>query len=166
MKKLLTIVLITIGSLCYGQDWAGNVPVVMRKAPSRICSMPRIIVSYYKDGVLIYSHELPCHYSGDSLTSERFFEDSIGNSYLVEYKYADDDIAKATSDLDHRHHISNCSIVKFQGNKQKTIFSNIKAIYSPVECVSDNRELWLKRLYWYQNNPPVVERGTPNTILD
>lgn len=83
----------------------------------------------------------------DTITANRFIEDSIGNSYEIEYHYLN--TINFPND-EHAHYISLVNITAFKGNKQHTIAANIKAIYSPVECVSDNRELWLKRLYQIQ----------------
>lgn len=106
----------------------------------------------------------------DTLIASRFIEDSIGNGYEIEYKYAMPDYSMPTKTLlysqpvfdtndsgsslgekAHTHYISLVNIIAFKGNKQHTIASNIKAIYSPTECQSDSRELWLKRLYQIQN---------------
>lgn len=90
----------------------------------------------------------------DTVTACRFIEDSVANTYEVEYRYVipnDFGTIKDPKDLsDHRHFVSLVNIIAFKGNKQHTIAYNIKAIYSPTECQSDNRELWLKRLYEYQ----------------
>lgn len=89
----------------------------------------------------------------DSLTAEKFFDDSLGNHYMCEYRYSPTrqfPLEDTGSMKSHYHCIAIVSIIKFHGNKQQTIISNIKAIYSPTECSSDNKELWLKRLYQYQ----------------
>lgn len=142
MKKLLIPLFIIINAVCYGQD--------------------------------IFGEDEP-----DTLIASRFIEDSVGNTYEIEYKYEDEhpkivsggDILHSDSgyyliynkgnvpypkDGDtvrqfHRHYISLINIIAYKGNRKKTLFSNIKSIYSPVECVADNRELWLKRLYLLQN---------------
>lgn len=89
----------------------------------------------------------------DSLTAERHIKDSLGNWYMVEYRYGDLDIIIQHDSLkfNHRHHIANCSIVSYKGNKTKIIADNIKAIYSPTNCEADNDKLWLKRLYELKN---------------
>lgn len=105
----------------------------------------------------------------DSLTAERFFSDSLGNQYMIEYRYVKDNgalfIIKEDSStflenaiiIDdnkvkaHQHYIAICSIIAYKGNRQQTIKSGIKAIYSPTECSSDEPKLWLKRLYDYNN---------------
>lgn len=136
MKKTLTIALILFSYIGMGQVAVSN--------PSGHATISEPTP---------YSEE-------DTLTAERFIEDSIGNSYEIEYRYVMDkhdglliigDSLDGTIGKAHRHYISIVNIIAYHGNKQKVIFSNIKAIYSPVECVADNRELWLKRLYEYQN---------------
>jgi len=107
----------------------------------------------------------------DSLTASRFITDSIGNEYMVEYRYGSSDSLKSkwggmgqdaayrpdtslwisTSHMySHMHYIALCSIIKFKGNKQQVIMSGIKAIYSPTDCSSDNEKLWLERLKKYK----------------
>lgn len=99
----------------------------------------------------------------DSLTAERFFLDSTGGQYMVEYRYVEPEVVlnllgnintdSATAIAhQHQHYIAICSIVKYRGNKSQTILSNYKAIYSPVECAADNTKLWLKRLYDFKNS--------------
>lgn len=145
MKKLLTLILIVISySVGMGQQ---SVPVWS---------------PFVYDTILIAT---------DTLTASRFIEDSIGNGYEIEYRFVmsetsatpratllytpdvfnDKDSLPSLRETIHTHYISLVNIIAFKGNKQHTIASNIKAIYSPVECVSDNRELWLKRLYEFQN---------------
>lgn len=97
-------------------------------------------------------------FSQDTLTTSRFIEDSFGNGYVIEYHYANEGRMSIERRKDssmyltsHSHYISLVSIIAFRGNKTKIIASNIKSIYSPVECIADSRELWLKRLYQIQN---------------
>lgn len=92
----------------------------------------------------------------DSLTAERFFLDSLGNQYMVNYLYERKEVLTLDhydekTRTDHNHYIAICSIVKWKGNKSQVVMSGYKAIYSPVECASDNGKLWLKRLYEYPN---------------
>lgn len=90
----------------------------------------------------------------DSLTAERFFTDSLGNKFMCEYRYAPYSTLPGTdyeSKGEHEHYIAICSIIAYKGNRKSTIASNIKAIYSPVECSADSPKLWLKRLYDIQN---------------
>ncbi len=141
MKSLFTAILITIGSLCYGQ--------LRDTSYFDGCNTVTIANGVKMITTLACGGSIEIDFDTDTITTSRFIEDSIGNGYEIQYRYANDDIAKAIKDIDHAHYISNVFIIQFKGNKQKTIFSNIKAIYSPVECSSDNRELWLKRLYEY-----------------
>lgn len=92
----------------------------------------------------------------DTLTADRFIEDSLGNGYEIEYRYSThwgspNAVEGGDAGEEHGHWIALVNIIQFKGNKQHTIAKDIKAVYSPVECVSDNRELWLKRLYEIQN---------------
>lgn len=93
----------------------------------------------------------------DTLTAERFIQDSLGNNYEIEYRYANEPdsvryflgIIQHGQPKLHEHHVALVNILKYRGNKQTIIGSNIKAIYSPNECSSDNTKLWLKRVYEY-----------------
>lgn len=91
----------------------------------------------------------------DSLQAERFFTDSIGNQYMVEYRYAYDrkltvdTLSDTTTTLHHYHYVANCKIIKYNGNRQTTIMKNIKAIYSPTPCSADNVTLWKQKINEY-----------------
>lgn len=145
MKKIIIpiLLLITISSICYGQmrdtsyfDGCNTVT----------CSNGNCSVTLLYCGGAIPLDDV---YLEDTLTADRLIEDSIGRTYQIEYRYVNH---IKFDDTEHAHYFAIVSISQFKGNKQKVLYSNIKAIYSPVECVSDNRELWLKRLYQYQNS--------------
>lgn len=96
----------------------------------------------------------------DSLTAERFLGDSLGNSYVVEYRYKDDDEVDkwlldtmgvtrkdSLNGINHKHYYAKCSITKFYGNKKILVVGGIQCIYSPTDCPADNSRLWMRRLY-------------------
>ena len=93
----------------------------------------------------------------DSITSQKFIRDSLGNDYIIEYacsysewknamKPTNEEVEENKFSI-HRHIVAICTIIKFKGNRKWVIASGIKAIYSPTDCSSDNEKLWLKRLY-------------------
>jgi len=98
---------------------------------------------FYGTNSLVFHNEHLYIYQ-DSLTAERFFADSLGNQYMVIYRYVWDDSAM-------ERFPAICDVVKFKGNKRQTIISNFKAMYTLKETPADNTKLWLKRLYDYQN---------------
>jgi len=144
--KLLTLILIVISysAVCHGQ-W--NI-----KDTSYFdgCNWTTCKNGICMTTALACSTSLPPDdiYLEDTLIADRVIEDSIGRTYQIEYRYVNH---IGFGKDEHAHYISLVNIIQFKGNKQHTIASNIKAIYSPVECIADNRELWLKRLYEYQN---------------
>ena len=117
MKQTLTIIIILFNTLCYGQE---------------------VMVNGFHNGI-VGGHIVSEGLIQDSLTAERFIEDSIGNSYEIQYRYNGVDFFNEKyTDFDkqklspHTHYIALVNIIKYHGNKQQTIFSNIKAIYSPT----------------------------------
>lgn len=100
--------------------------------------------------------------SSDTLTAERLIEDSLGNHYMVEYRYAEVEeyyktdtvfekitMGKYQVEPSHSHYIALVNIIKYNGNRQTTIAKNIKAIYSPTECSADNVTIWKQKINEY-----------------
>lgn len=160
-KYPIALILITISSFCYGQvargfkkyipmerlplkEFADNWPVPKNPVEGELWKQN----GHYwvqRNGEMEIVDKW---FQEDTLVASKFIEDSAGNSYEIEYRYSPNAIP---NNEPHKHYIALVNIIAYRGNKQKVIFSNIKAIYSPTECQADNRELWLKRLYSLQN---------------
>lgn len=135
MKKQLIPLLIILNSVCWGQ---GSGYRLTSANTNNICTCNPIEI--YIDSTTIQ----------DSLTAEKFFDDSLGNHYMVEYRYVEPrEIGKDSAGIRglHAHFIAVCTIVLFKGNNKITVLGGYKAIYSTHDCASDNSALWLNRLY-------------------
>lgn len=89
----------------------------------------------------------------DSFYSMRFVKDEAGQSYLIEYHFAEtaNGLTKDEPNRkeNHAHFIANCTIIRMNYTKNKIIAQNIKAIYSLMDCAADNNKLWLDRIKKY-----------------